>query len=203
MPALLSSDLPEPLAALAGLALDLRWTWSYEADALWQRIDADTWAQTRNPWTILQDSSESQLRALAADPGFAAELQLLVEARNAYLGMPGWFATSYAGAALGGIAYFSMEFGLGAALPLYAGGLGVLAGDYLKTASDLGVPAIGIGLLFQEGYFRQVIDAGGWQQEAYPNNDPGSLPIRPALGADGAWLHVRLDLPGRLSLIHI
>jgi starch phosphorylase len=197
VPALLSSALPEPLAALAGLAIDLRWTWSHEADSLWQRIDADAWAQTRNPWTILQDASEGQLRALAADPNFSAELQRLVEARAAYLGMPGWFATRYDGAPLGGIAYFSMEFGLGAALPLYAGGLGVVAGDYLKTASDLGVPAIGIGLLFQEGYFRQVIDAGGWQQEAYPNNDPGSLPIRPALGPDGAWLHIRLDLPGR------
>ncbi len=197
VPAALPPALPEPLAGLADLALDLRWTWSLEADVLWQRIDADAWARTQNPWTILQDLSDEQLRALAADPVFTGELQRLAQARDAYLGMPGWFATRYERGALKGVAYFSMEFGLGAALPLYAGGLGVLAGDYLKTASDLGVPTIGIGLLYQEGYFRQIIDAAGWQQEAYPYNDPGSLPIRPALGSDGARLHIRLALPGR------
>ena len=90
-----------------------------------------------------------------------------------------------------------MEFGLGEGLPLYAGGLGILAGDFLKTASDLGIPVIGIGLLYQEGYFRQLIDAAGAQHEAYPYNDPGSLPIQPARTAGGGWLHIRLDLPGR------
>ncbi len=197
MPAPLPLDLPEPLAALADLAIDLRWTWSHEADALWERIDADAWARTASPWTILQDLSRDRLRALATDPQFTAEVDRLAQARAAYLGMPGWFATRYEPGTLKGVAYFCMEFGLGTALPLYAGGLGVLAGDYLKTASDLGMPVIGIGLLYQEGYFRQVIDATGWQQEAYPYNDPGSLPIRPALGPDGARLHIRLALPGR------
>ena len=96
-----------------------------------------------------------------------------------------------------------MEFGLGEALPLYAGGLGILAGDFLKTASDLGLPVIGIGLLYQEGYFRQLIDASGAQQEAYPFNDPGSMPIRPAKGPDGAWLHICLDLPGRTVQLRV
>src|SRR5579862_5135450 len=196
-------DLPEPLALLAELALDLRWTWSHEADALWQRIDVEAWAQTYSPWTILQDLSDDRLRALAGDAEFAAELRRLAQARAAYLGAPGWFAETYGAAALRGVAYFSMEFGLGTALPLYAGGLGVLAGDYLKTASDLGLPVIGIGLLYQEGYFHQIVDTDGWQQEAYPNNDPGSLPIRPALGPDGAWLHVPLDLPGRVLTLRV
>ena len=129
MPAPLLPDLPGPLAALADLAMDLRWTWSHEADALWQQIDADAWARTRNPWTILQDASHDQLRDLAADPAFTAEVQRLAQARSAYLGMSGWFPDNYGKAALNGIAYFSMEFGLGTALPLYAGGLGVLAGD--------------------------------------------------------------------------
>ena len=96
-----------------------------------------------------------------------------------------------------------MEFGLDEALPLYAGGLGILAGDYLKTASDLGLPAIGVGLLYSQGYFRQVIDAGGWQQETYPSNEPGALPISPARAADGTWLHVRLGLPGRTLTLRV
>ena len=190
------ADLPDELAALADLALDLRWTWSHEGDALWQRVDADAWERTGNPWTILQDIAPARLRALAADPDFTAELHRLAAARQAYLDDPGWFAS--AGAVLpSGIAYFSMEFGLGEALPLYAGGLGVLAGDYLKTASDLGAPMIGIGLLYREGYFRQTIDASGWQHETYPANDPGAMPLTAARASDGAWLHVRLGLPGR------
>ena len=203
MPIPVFRELPEPLSPLAELALDLRWTWSHEADVLWDRLDADDWTRTQNPWTMLQDAAEQQLLDLAADREFVAEVQRLAAARRAYLETSGWFADSHAPRALAGIAYFSMEFGLGAALPLYAGGLGVLAGDYLKTASDLGLPAIGIGLLYQEGYFHQIVDADGWQQEAYPNNDPGSLPIRPALGADGAWLHIRLDLPGRAVTLRV
>jgi glycogen phosphorylase len=203
VPASLRLDLPEPLAALSDLALDLRWTWSHEADALWQRIDADAWERTQNPWTILQYASAAQLRALAADPEFCAELGRLTEARARYLGMPGWLAETYGAASLTSVAYFSMEFGLGTGLPLYAGGLGVLAGDYLKTASDLGLPVVGIGLLYQEGYFRQVIDATGWQQQAYPNNDPGSLPIRPAPAGDGGWLRIVLDLPGRTVTLRV
>jgi glycogen phosphorylase len=194
---------PDPAALLAELALDLRWTWSHEADQLWQQIDADAWARSRNPWTILQDRSPERLRALTEEPDFAAELQRLAAARAAYLTAPGWFAGNYGANALKGVAYFSMEFGLGTALPLYAGGLGILAGDYLKTASDFGLPAIGIGLLYQEGYFRQTIDAAGWQREAYPYNDPGSLPIQPVHGADGERLRIRLQLPGRTLTLRV
>lgn len=196
-------DLPDGLAPLDDLALDLRWTWSHEADALWARIDPEAWEKTRNPWFLLQDVSTNQLHALTADPVFIGELQRLTQARDAYLNAPGWFGSTYAPAGLGSVAYFSMEFGLGEALPLYAGGLGILAGDYLKTASDLGVPATGIGLLYSEGYFRQIIDASGWQHESYPSNDPGSLPIRPARGADGAWLQIPLDLPGRTLTLRV
>ena len=118
-------------------------------------------------------------------------------ARRAYLADRSWFAERRAGAPLAGVAYFSMEFGLGSALPLYAGGLGVLAGDFLKAASDLGVPVIGIGLLYQEGYFHQMIDAEGRQFEAFPYNDPSSMPVEPARTAEGAWLHIPVELPGR------
>jgi len=185
--------------ALGELALDLRWTWSHEADSLWERVDAEAWRRTQNPWTILEDISADRLQALSADRSFVSELERLTRARQDYLETPGWFASAHGAIALSGIAYFSMEFGLGEALPLYAGGLGILAGDFLKTASDLGLPVIGIGLLYREGYFRQIIDASGTQQEAYPFNDPGSMPIRPAKGPDGAWLHIRPICPGALS----
>ena len=116
-------------AALGELALDLRWTWSHEADALWRRVDAEGWQRTQNPWTILQDISAERLRALCSDSSFLAELERLSHARREYLEEPGWFASAYDPAALSGIAYFSMGFGLGEALPLYAGGLGILVGD--------------------------------------------------------------------------
>jgi starch phosphorylase len=195
--------VPELSDALGELALDLRWTWSHEADVFWQRVDPEAWRRTQNPWIILQDISAERLRALSADRSFVAELDRLIRSRQDYLETPSWFASSHGSAALSGVAYFSMEFGLGEALPLYAGGLGILAGDFLKAASDLGLPVIGIGLLYQEGYFRQIIDASGEQQEAYPFNDPGSMPIRPAKGTDGAWLHIRLDLPGRTVQLRV
>jgi glycogen phosphorylase len=203
MPELSALDLPEELAALGDLALDLRWTWSHGADALWQRIDADTWERTRNPRTILEDVSSERLRTLAADPDFNAELQRAAKARRDYLEAPGWFASVDPEIAPRGIAYFSMEFGIGEALPLYAGGLGVLAGDYLKTASDLGVPITGIGLLYREGYFRQTVNAAGWQQEIYPVNDPDEMPLTPARGADNTWLQVHLGLPGRILTLRV
>jgi len=190
-------ELPAPLAALRDLALDLRWTWSHEADALWARVDDEFWQRWGNPWTILDNVSAARLDELAADPDFVSHLYQLVLARRAYLADRGWFADMPAGAALSGVAYFSMEFGLGSALPLYAGGLGVLAGDFLKAASDQGIPVIGIGLLYQEGYFHQMIDADGRQVEAFPYNDPSSMPVEPARTAEGAWLHIPVELPGR------
>jgi glycogen phosphorylase len=203
MPLSTLRDLPGGLAALHDLALDLRWTWSHEADHLWARIDPDVWTRTRNPWFLLQEVAADRLNTLATDQAFIAELQRLIETRQAYLNSPGWFGTTDLRGNLGPVAYFSMEFGLGEALPLYAGGLGILAGDYLKTASDLGVPVTGIGLLYSEGYFRQIIDADGWQQESYPSNDPGSLPIQPARNPDGAWLQIPLDLPGRTLVLRV
>ncbi len=159
--------------------------------------------RTRNPWTILQNASTERLRELSADRSFVDHLERLAAARRAYLERSGWFASTYGTAALTGIAFFSMEFGLSDALPLYAGGLGVLAGDFLKTVSDLGIPAIGIGLLFQEGYFRQTIDAAGWQHEAYPYNEPATMPIRLVLADGGRWLRIPLELPGRTLFLRV
>src|SRR5947209_963054 len=190
-------NIPEELSALRTIALDLRWTWSREADALWEQVDEKLWRLTRNPWSVLQNATEDRLRKLAADSGFCRKLASFAAGRESDYRRAGWFGHMYDGARLKKLAYFSMEFGLGEALPLYAGGLGVLAGDFLKTASDLDVPAIGIGLLYQEGYFRQIVDGEGTQQELYPYNEPATMPIAPALDPDGGWLRIPLQLPGR------
>ncbi len=203
MPAFPSREVPPELAALHDLALDLRWTWSHEADALWLRVDEEVWRRTQNPWIVLQNAKSARLRDLAADVAFVTHLNDLAAARRAYLEGPCWFAKTLGDSAPKGVAYFSMEFGLSEALPLYAGGLGLLAGDVLKTASDLGIPVVGVGLLFQEGYFRQTIDAAGRQHETYPYNEPSSLPIEPLADQAGGWLHIPIDLPGRRLLLRV
>ncbi|MFC1684141.1 alpha-glucan family phosphorylase [Pseudomonadota bacterium] len=188
----------EPLAGvLEDLATDLRWTWSHGGDAVWKRMDPHTWALTENPYVVLQNLTEARLKELEKDAGFRDQLLQLAEARANYCEQQGWYGKNHGDAALKGVAYLSMEYGLGKALPLYAGGLGVLAGDYLKTASDLGLPVIGIGLLYHEGYFRQVLNADGRQKQFYPYNDPTTLPIRPVHSDSGAWLHIEIGFPGR------
>ena len=174
---LLVRDLPEALAPLAELITDLRWTWSHAGDRLWAALDPESWTVMENPYVLLQNLPRARLEALAADEEFLAHLQELTEARTAYHERPGWFAERHGDSGLRGVAYFSMEFGLGEALPLYAGGLGVLAGDHLKSSSDLGLPLVGVGLLYQEGYFHQVLDEEGWQREVYPYNDTTGLPV--------------------------
>ena len=196
-------ELPAGLEALTDLALDLRWTWSHAGDELWRTIDPQTWERIENPWVILQNVPHSRLQQLAVDTAFLEELARLSGERRQYLESPGRFSEVHADANIRNIAYFSMEFGLGEALPLYAGGLGILAGDYLKAASDLGVPLTGVGLLYQEGYFRQMVDANAQQQALYPYNDPTSLPIQPALTADGDWLRVELGFPGRQIMLRV
>ena len=185
-------------------ALDLRWTWSHEGDALWRRIDEDAWEATRNPHRVMQNLDKDRVLALFESAPFREEWSRLAAKRAAYLSAPCWderekmtlFADGY-------IAYFSMEFGLGEALPLYAGGLGILAGDYLKAASDLCVPMVGVGLLYQQGYFRQLIDDQGEQQEVYTYNDSTGLPVKPARDSDGRWVHVLLNLPGRTVRLRV
>ena len=146
MHAFLPRELPAGLEALADLALDLRWTWSHAGDQLWRTVDPETWERIENPWVIVQNASRQRLEQLAGDAKFRRELERLSNERRHYLETPGRFSEAHAGANVRNIAYFSMEFGLGEALPLYAGGLGILAGDYLKAASDLGMPLVGIGL---------------------------------------------------------
>jgi glycogen phosphorylase len=196
-------QLPTEIASLQSVALDLRWTWSHEGDSLWGSVDERLWERTHNPWTVLQGASRERLKQLAADQKFQQKLAAFVSARQQYLQTPGWFRSTEGAARLGGVAYFSMEFGLGAALPLYAGGLGILAGDYLKAASDLDIPVVGIGLLYQEGYFRQLIDENGMQQEFYPYNEPAAMPVEPVILPEDGWLRIGLELPGRVVQLRV
>lgn len=190
-------QLPEPLLILEELASDLHWSWNHASDKLWRRLNEDIWESTGNPVSVVQFTSDQTLQALASDEEFMRELQQLVAARQQYLSEPGWYAQRYPDSPLRKIAYFSMEFGLCDALPLYAGGLGMLAGDYLKTASDLAVPLVGVGLLYQEGYFRQSFNPDGWQEETYLYNDPGSLPLHPLRNSDGSWMDIETEFLSR------
>ena len=185
-------------AQLVDLATDLRWTWSHAGDAVWESIDSVSWKLTRNPYAVLQNLSAQRLEELSSDTKFQSDLASLADSREQYLSRACWGDEVCAAARGKHIAYFSMEFGLGEALPLYAGGLGILAGDYLKSASDLGLPIFGVGLLYQEGYFRQMLDADWQQQEIYTNNDSRNLPIAPVRTEGGAWLTVSIHFPGRL-----
>ncbi len=203
MVALLLPHLPGELAALQNLALDLRWTWSHEGDALWEYIDENFWDRTGSPWAVLQGTSSERLDALAHDEVFLAQLKRCIQSRQQYMECAGWFRTAHEPSALSGVAYLSMEFGLSEALPLYAGGLGVLAGDFLKTASDLDLPLVGVGLLYQEGYFRQMISADGGQLEAFPYNEPATMPVEPVTEAKGGWVRIPIELPGRTVQLRV
>jgi starch phosphorylase len=189
-------SMPEGLEGLTELALNLRWSWSHTADPLWEYIDPDIWRITGNPWVILQTVSRTRLEALKADRKFLELMDKYLTGHRESLQTIKWFQQAYPLSPVT-VAYFSMEYGLGEALPIYSGGLGILAGDYLKTASDLGVSAVGIGLLYQQGYFRQTLDADGGQREVFPYNDPTQLPIVPVRDQEGEWLHVEIDFPGR------
>jgi starch phosphorylase len=182
--------------SLIELALDMRWSWNHAADEVWQQLDPDLWELTYNPWSILQTVSRDRLQHVLTDPAFRQKVDVLVQAKKHAAAMPGWFQQNHPQASLTCIAYFSMEFMLSEALPIYSGGLGNVAGDQLKAASDLGVPVVGVGLLYQQGYFRQVIDQDGAQQALFPYNDPGQLPLTPLRHPNGDWLRLEIALPG-------
>jgi starch phosphorylase len=192
---LLPADV-EGFDSLAELALDMRSSWNHATDQLWRQLDPVLWALTHSPWGVLQTASREKLQGVLADPAFRKIVDDLVQTRRDAAEAPAWFQQTYPQSTLSCVAYFSMEFMLSEALPVYSGGLGNVAGDQLKAASDLGVPVIGVGLLYQQGYFRQVIDKDGAQQALFPYNDPGQLPIIPLRKANGEWLRLEIALPG-------
>jgi starch phosphorylase len=192
---LLPTDV-EGFEDLAELALDVRSSWNHAADSLWKQLDDDSWELTHSPWVVLQAAAHDRIPRLMADPAFRGNVQRLLQARREAEQAPAWFQQTYANSPLTRVAYFSMEFMLAEGLPIYSGGLGNVAGDQLKAAGDLGVPVVGVGLLYSQGYFRQVIDRTGEQRAVFPYNDPSQLPITPLRGPSGEWLRFQLRLPG-------
>lgn len=182
--------------SLAELALDMRWSWNHSADEVWKQLDPALWELTRNPWIVLQTISRDQLERVLADSNFRKKVKNLVRVKRQAMEAPTWFQKNHSQTPLTCVAYFSMEFMLSEALPIYSGGLGNVAGDQLKASSDLGVPVVGVGLLYQQGYFRQIIDKKGAQQALFPYNDPGQLPITPLREPNGEWLRLEVALPG-------
>jgi starch phosphorylase len=189
-----SSSL-EGFDRLAELALDLRRSWQHPANNPWRQLDPALWDLTENPWVVLQTVSRERLQQVLADPAFRESVEIIGQG-HADAPHPAWFDQRHSNLGLSAVAYFSMEFMLSEALPIYSGGLGNVAGDQLKAASDLGVPLVGVGLLYQQGYFRQVIDRQGAQQELFPYNEPGQLPITPLREANGEWLRLEIRMPG-------
>ena len=183
--------------ALVELALDVRNTWNHATDPLWSKIEPELWALTHNPWAVLQTASRTKLNSLHGDAEFQKEVRELAARRRETLKSPTWFRQAHGSSPLSHVAYFCMEFGLSEALPIYSGGLGNVAGDQLKAASDLGVPLVAVGLLYQQGYFRQVLDPDGRQRALYPYNDPGQMPVTPVRDADGECVRVSISLPGQ------
>ena len=192
---LLPTEIPG-FDSLAELALDMHWSWNHATDEIWRRLDPALWEITHNPWVVLQTVSRDRIEQALADSEFRKCLDGLVAGSRQAAEKPAWFQQNHANAPLTCAAYFSMEFMLSEALPIYSGGLGNVAGDQLKAASDLGVPVVAVGLLYQQGYFRQMINNAGEQQALYPYNDPGQLPVTPLRRADGEWLRLEIRLPG-------
>jgi glycogen phosphorylase len=182
--------------ALVKLALDVSWTLSRSADEFWQQLNPELWERTHNPWAVLQTVSGENLKRITSEPAFRATLDKIVRGRAEVNDAPHWFAQNHAQSPLRCVAYFSMEYMLSEALPIYSGGLGNVAGDQLKAASDLGVPVVGVGLLYSQGYFRQELDRNGVQRALYPFNDPGQLPVSPVREENGDWLRFTIPFPG-------
>ncbi|WP_396927882.1 glycosyltransferase family 1 protein [Mycolicibacterium sp.] len=190
------AHLPERLAALGRLSTNLRWSWDKPTQDLFASIDPRLWLQTgQDPVALLGAVAPARLDELAEDEQFLAVLDQLAADLDDYLSRPMWYQEQDPRSMPTGIAYFSMEFGVAEVLPNYSGGLGILAGDHLKSASDLGLPLIAVGLYYRSGYFRQSLTADGWQHENYPSLDPQGLPLRLLTDAAGAPALVELAMP--------
>ena len=189
--------LPEVLRGLHELAYNLWWSWMPAAQNLFRRVDPDAWlASQHNPVALLAVVGSDRLSTLATDPVFLADLKSVTDRFEGYMHRTTWFDKTFRESVAFRVAYFSMEYGVTESVPLYSGGLGVLAGDHIKAASDLGVPMVGVGMLYRQGYFRQVIDSGGQQQEQFPSNDYFGLPVKLQLDAAGEPITIRLSFTG-------
>ena len=189
--------LPAPLSRLRELALNLNWAWNHDTIELFRRLDSDLWETTgHNPVLMLGRIDQQRLEEAAADDSFISHLERVCRSFDDYVtDKASWFDRAYSAREKPLIAYCSAEFGLTECLSIFAGGLGILAGDHLKSASDLGVPLVGVGLLYQQGYFRQYLNSSGWQQESYEDNDFHTLPLLLERRKDGTPLTVDVAYP--------
>jgi len=192
--------LPESLQPLAEIARNLWLSWNFDAVSLFIRLDYDTWLHSQqNPARMLGMVSQDRLEKMATDDSYLAALKEVYDKFLRYKEGDTW----YKGAHQDMVAYFSMEYGMDVSLPIYSGGLGILSGDHMKTSSDLGLPLVGVGLLYRQGYFKQELNADGYQQEAYPENDWDNMPVERKLAPDGTALPIAIDLAGRRTLAQI
>ncbi|GAA4918541.1 starch phosphorylase [Actinomycetospora succinea] len=189
------AQLPTALAPLQELATNLRWTWHGPTQDLFATIDETAWRATGDPVRMLGEVRPQRLAELAEDASFVGRVQERAEDLRGYLDAPRWYQSRSAEGFPSAIGYFSMEFGVSEVLPNYSGGLGILAGDHLKAASDLGVPLVAVGLLYRSGYFRQSLSLDGWQQEHYPALDPQGLPLHLLADVSGAPVLVGVAMP--------
>ncbi len=192
-----SFRLPPQLEGLRRLAYNLWWTWHPRAKILFSRIDGTAWARYRSPIPVLAGSVA--WGDLLDNPAFMAEYQDVLREFDSYManGTGHWFHRHHGDALTGPIAYFCAEYGFYESIGIYSGGLGVLAGDHMKTASDMALPFIGVGLLYRKGYFRQTIDADGHQEHAYPDYDVSRLPLTRVQDEEGSPLQVEVELADR------
>jgi len=202
--------LPNRMKVLQDLAHNIWWAWHPSAIDLFRRLDNELWEQlNHNPVALLGTIEQDKLKAASEDEGFIAHMQRVVDEFETYMNEPRWFQKTYSDGLKDGqnqslkIAYFSAEFGLTDCLPIYSGGLGLLAGDHLKSASDLGLPLVGVGLLYSQGYFRQYLNADGWQQEAYPYYDYANTPAEPVYHEDGMPMTFELDYPDHKITVQV
>ena len=189
--------LPDKLQPLREIGYNLFWTWDQEAIDLFRRIDRELWEETKhNPIKMLGQVKQNRLEALLEDEGFLAHVDRVYSNLQNYLSEITWFGKTYGKEHHLKVAYFSAEFGLTECLETYSGGLGILAGDHLKSASDLGIPLVGVGLLYQVGYFHQYLNADGWQGELYIDNDFHTMPIQRQRHEDGSPIMIEVEYPG-------
>jgi glycogen phosphorylase len=190
--------LPEKLACLRELSNNIVWSWDHTIRSLFRRMDRDLWEESNhNPVKMLGAISQERLELLASDDSFIAHIERAWNVFQDYKNSRTWFDRCGEKHSDMIVAYFSAEYGLTECMPIYSGGLGILSGDHVKSASDLGLPFVGVGLLYQQGYFRQYLNADGWQQETYPENDFYNMPINPVLDEEGSPLQISVDFPGR------
>ena len=195
-------ELPSQVGRLRDLAYDLWWSWSPQASRLFAWIDPEHWRRYHNPVQVLINVEPRQWERLLGDPEFLRHYDLVMRELDEYRTSPRWFEQT--GLSLPGpVAYLSTEFGVHESLGVYSGGLGILSGDHCKSASDLGVPMVAVGLLYRSGYFRQTVDPDGFQQHIYPDFDFARLPILPVQAPGGGSLTIPIDLPGRIVQVRV